>query len=309
MQVESLRKKDDRDYKALRKLIKIRLEKSVPTIMFEDAASNQPQRIVSKNMTKLLLYIAEKAEKGDVKCSMVKADKSSTTLKEAAGILRKETLKFISENTVDFDANIEAFSTDTPQLLTQFLKNLLAGDNLMPEHMDSHVSQLAATITSSITYNIKTDRQIGYKPETESIVPRHSYTPKHHIGLALAIRESDRNNQVLNLLSAPNYGLSITLVQCQRLETRIANSVIENMARNGNVYIPPNLVKDVIPFFHLDNVDWNEDRPDGKGTSHLLQLTICQKKLHDHQSLQLQLDHRTTSLMLKPNKFDRVGLM
>ena len=145
MQVESLRKKDDRDYKALRKLIKIRLEKSVPTIMFEYAASNQPQRIVSKNMTKLLLYIAEKAEKGDVKCSMVKADKSSTTLKEAAGILRKETLKFISENTVDFDANIEAFSTDTPQLLTQFLKNFLAGDNLMPEHMDSHVSQLAAT--------------------------------------------------------------------------------------------------------------------------------------------------------------------
>ena len=78
------------------------------------------------------------------------------------------------------------------------------------------------------------------------------------------------------------------------------------MARNGNVYIPPNLVKDVIPFFHLDNVDWNEDRPDGKGTSHLLQLTICQKKLHDHQSLQLQLDHRTTSLMLKPNKFDKL---
>ena len=82
---------------------------------------------------------------------MMKADKSSTTLKEAAGILRKETLKFISENTVDFDANIEAFSADIPQLLTQFLKNLLAGDNLMPEHMDSHVIQLAATITSSIT--------------------------------------------------------------------------------------------------------------------------------------------------------------
>ena len=94
MQVEYLRKKDDRDYKALRKLIKNRLEKSVPTIMFEDAASNQPQRIVSQNMTKLLLYIAEKAEKDDVKCSMVKADKSSTTLKEAAGILRKETCQY-----------------------------------------------------------------------------------------------------------------------------------------------------------------------------------------------------------------------
>ena len=83
-QVESLGKMDDLDYKALRKLIKNRLEKSVPTIMFEDAVSNQPQRIVSKNMTKLLLYIAEKAEKSEVESSMAEADKSSTTLKEAA---------------------------------------------------------------------------------------------------------------------------------------------------------------------------------------------------------------------------------
>ena len=69
-QVESLRNKDDRDYKALRKLIKNRLENSVPTIMLEDAASNQPQRIVCMNMTKLLLYIAEEAE-ADTKAQLL----------------------------------------------------------------------------------------------------------------------------------------------------------------------------------------------------------------------------------------------
>ena len=89
----------------------------------------------------------------------------------------------------------------------------------MAEAVDSNASQLAATITSNRTLNIKTGRQIKYKPVKETFTPKHTYTPLHHIDLGLGV---NRNN----LLSAPNYGLSITPTQYQRNETRIANAVI-----------------------------------------------------------------------------------
>ena len=79
---------------------------------------------------------------------------------------------------------------------------------------------------------------------------------------------------MLKLLSAPNYGLCITPWQCLRWETSVANSVIDNMTSNENVYVQPNLVKNILPMFHIDNIDWLEDTPDGKNTSHFLIVCI-----------------------------------
>ena len=80
------------------------------------------------------------------------------------------------------------------------------------------------------------------------------------------------------MLSAPNYGYSITPRQCLKWETSIANAVINNIQLNNDVYIPPGMAKDVIPMFHLDNIDWLEDTPDGKNTTHYLILSIFQRK-------------------------------
>ena len=55
--------------------------------------------------------------------------------------------------------------------------------------------------------------------------------------MALTMRQYDRNNHVIKLLSAPNFGLSITHKQCLRWETRLANAVIDNMKENDNTYI------------------------------------------------------------------------
>ena len=63
----------------------------------------------------------------------------------------------------------------------------------------------------------------------------------------------DRNNTVLNLLGAPHYGLPISPRQCAIWETSIANKIIDNMEENDNCFIPPNLVKSVLVFHHIDN--------------------------------------------------------
>ena len=53
------------------------------------------------------------------------------------------------------------------------------------------------------------------------------------------------------------------------------------MKENDGIYIPTNLQKDVLPMFHTDNIDWLKDTPDGKNTSHCLQMSIFQRKIQE----------------------------
>ena len=62
------------------------------------------------------------------------------------------------------------------------------------------------------------------------------------------------------------------------------------MLTNDNVYIPPNLVKDVLPMFHIDNIDWQEDTSDGKNTTHMLMICILQRRIRAPIPLSLNLD-------------------
>ena len=68
------------------------------------------------------------------------------------------------------------------------------------------------------------------------------------------------------------------------------------------MYIPPNLVKYVLTLFHIDNIDWQEDTPDGKNTTHMLMICIMQRRTCKPAPLSLELDPKTSSLTLKDNK-------
>ena len=50
------------------------------------------------------------------------------------------------------------------------------------------------------------------------------------------------------------------------------------MKENDGIYIPTNLQKDAPPMFHITNIDWLEDTPDGKSTSHYLQMLKIKKE-------------------------------
>ena len=65
-------------------------------------------------------------------------------------------------------------------------------------------------------------------------------------------------------------------MQAMLWETRIANAEILRMNSNDGIYIPQNLVKGIMVMHHTDNIDWNEDTPDGKNSSHLLQVSTFQ---------------------------------
>lgn len=126
-----------------------------------------------------------------------------------------------------------------------------------------HVKTLAETISFNIMHGMKTERQASYQPNKEYKM-RHTYTPEQHIALALALRQVDRNNTILKLLSAPNFALTANPRQSILYETMIANAVNKIANGNQNIYIPPNLEPNVTVYFHIDNIDWVEDTPDGK---------------------------------------------
>ena len=63
-----------------------------------------------------------------------------------------------------------------------------------------------------------------------------------------------------------------------RQEAHIEKHVIQRMEQNGGVFISPDAVIGRRVFFAIDNIDFSEDTPDGKGTLHGTVMAIYQKK-------------------------------
>ena len=101
------------------------------------------------------------------------------------------------------------------------------------------------------------------------------------MGLVLAVRNSDRNNKIWNSFSVIGYGITTSIKQTLLCETRIANAAIKIVVSKEFILMPFNLKENVIPMFHLDSIDWINDTPDGKNTSHLLQLNIFQPCINE----------------------------
>ena len=113
-----------------------------------------------------------------------------------------------------------------------FLKWLLAGTRKLNETTNEQVDCLGKSLAQTIFYNVKSEEQTRYVPKEDTYVPRKRHQTRQQIGLALALRNYDRNNQVLDLLSAPGYGITISSTQALLWETRIANAVIDRMTQN-----------------------------------------------------------------------------
>ena len=97
------------------------------------------------------------------------------------------------------------------------------------------VERNICTIAYNILYNIKSDRQFRYEP----IILRHRQQDTlHHIGMGLAILLYSRERRLINLVGAPGYSYAIPYPKIIRYETALANAVIENIKKNGNVYVP-----------------------------------------------------------------------
>ena len=187
-----------------------------------------------------------------------------------------------------------------PPELTIFMDGLIFGQRRLSSVESSDRKILVGTISSSIMHNIKTDRQVKYisKRKTQS---KRTYIPHQLAALALSIRHCERNNNVLRLLSAPNFGLCIHPRTALLFETMIANAMIKSVEKEG-VYISPTMEKGVRISFHIDNFDEQVQTFDGKDTVHYLLIVGFQRNTSLTKPIELELE-KTTSLRLVENSF------
>ncbi len=72
-------------------------------------------------------------------------------------------------------------------------------------------------------------------------------------------------------------GESIRYETILKIDTSIANVEIDRFRRNGNVFVPANLVPELFVQFSCDNFDIIEETLDGKGTFHVTQMAAFQR--------------------------------
>ena len=102
-------------------------------------------------------------------------------------------------------------------------------------------------------------------------------------------------------------GYTIRNYQERTLKKNIPGIRIEYFIPNRAKRIKTNLQKDALPMFHIDNIDWLEDTPDGKNTSHYLQKNIFQRKIQELLPIKLNIKkEKTESLKLKSNSFNEI---
>lgn len=112
------------------------------------------------------------------------------------------------------------------------------------------------------------------------------------------------DKQLLRLISAPGYGMSLSYSKIILWEIRLANAVLDCTGKNDGVCIPFGLLKGSIACFHVDNLNFAEDTKDEKGTTHVMNVVAFQRKLGEELRTLLSLEQDSQSKKLKDNNFN-----
>jgi hypothetical protein len=123
----------------------------------------------------------------------------------------------------------------------------------MSEGKRAAVDKHAKSLAQSTVYYHLSDRQTRH---TSDVVRYHNEMPQQ-LGIGVAVRQAIRDKQIINILHG--FGVSLAYERLLKLETQIANTVLQNMQENDGVYIPANIVLGRHIFFAVDNVDFAKD--------------------------------------------------
>ena len=95
------------------------------------------------------------------------------------------------------------------------------------------------------------------------------------VGLGMHVYYRTRSKELLDCLS--NLNLSITYDKTLQIQTSMANAVCKVIDENNGSFIPPSVNKEKRVFFAIDNTDFKNDTPNGKGEFRGTGMIICQR--------------------------------
>uniref|UniRef100_UPI00358E2BC8 uncharacterized protein n=1 Tax=Myxine glutinosa TaxID=7769 RepID=UPI00358E2BC8 len=201
------------------------------------------------------------------------------TIYKAAQVIRKSIAEFMKKDQEANTIQVSSDINDVPAELYTMIRWVMVGpvDKLETEKRTSVVDRSTLTVSQNIMYGFKSNRQVKYKPSSESATfrPPHSRENPQVLGLALTVHHDTRNKKLMGLLNA--HGYCVSIVRALLMETALANAVVENTRQFEGLYVPPFLKRGAFVFFAADNTDFAEDTPDGKGTTHATITAVYQK--------------------------------
>ena len=176
----------------------------------------------------------------------------------------------------EFTGTLEDVSESVvPEELYRFSMWLIQGpktDKSRKEKTED-VKKRALSLCQTAVSMCLTEKQSNNK-KSETL--RLSREMPQQLAVGLAVHQLTRSKQLVNMLHG--FGMSVEYNRVMRVEAEIEATVLERMAQNGGVYLPPDIVKGRHVFFAIDNVDFAEDTCDGKRTLHGAAMAIYQKK-------------------------------
>ena len=204
-------------------------------------------------------------------CDTGESDSDMKTLFDAACLLRKAMDR---AEKWTFTGSYRDFGEEhLPKQLYSFFRWVLQGPKttLSTDRKSSEVSKHAISLSQTTMTMFLSQKQI----QTKSDALRCTHEMPQQLAVGVAIRQAIRSKKIINMLHG--FGLSAEYNRLLRLEARIASTVLQRMQANDNVYLPPDIILGRHIFFAIDNIDFTEDTPDGKNTTHATAIAIYQQ--------------------------------
>lgn len=253
-----------------RRKVKQKLQDNVHGIEFcRSTRITEPERICSSKVKDKA--VAELPTTDD-------PSKDIQTIFECAKIIRRSISSSHKNSPWKFDGSLSGAHDVVPKCLLSMLMWIIQGPakTLESETRATSVQSDALVIAQNIMYSFKSNRQVTYQPKGKEQVFRHQNENPQVTGLALVMHQRTRSKAEVELLH--RLGHCIEYSRVLRIETQLANAILNKMKENGGIYIPATVVPRRFIFFATDNVDFSEDTCDGKRTLHGTMLAAFQQK-------------------------------
>ena len=131
-----------------------------------------------------------------------------------------------------------------------------------------------------IIQSTKTSRHVNYKPQENATRHREisidTVETPLNVGSGIYIHEEIRCRELIDILS--NLNISIDYDKLLNIESQLANSILTEINRNDDVFIPKSVSKDLPIYFAIENTDLKIDTLDGRNQLHGTAITVYIKK-------------------------------
>ena len=239
-----------------RKALKQLLLREIPEIEFHAPKRvNESERVSIKRTRDEAIQMTED--------QTANIDSDMKTLFDAAAIIRKSITKCRKWK---FTGSLENMSDENvPAELFSFYRWIIQGTKheLSAGKKSEEVYNRAMALSQTTVSMCLTERQVKNK---KSDVVRSSSEMPLQLAVGIAVHQAVRSKQLITMLHG--FGMSVDYNRILRVEAQIEASVLKRMELNDGLYIPPDLDLGRHVFFAVDNVDFAEDTPGGKNTSH-----------------------------------------